>query len=90
MKPLTKAAHNRWYLDMLYDDGLVPALHAASRWFTNAVDQALIDGIVNGSARLAMNISRQARRINNGQVPTYALSLFVGATVLVVVFWLAV
>ena len=90
MKPLTKAARNRWYLDTLYDDGLVPALHAASQWFTKAVDQALIDGIVNGSARLAMNISRLARRINNGQVPTYALSLFVGATVLVVVFWLAI
>ncbi|MCE2466803.1 MAG: NADH-quinone oxidoreductase subunit L [Caldilineaceae bacterium] len=90
MKPLRKVAGNRWYLDTLYDDGLVPALHATSQWFTNAVDQTLIDGIVNGSARLAMNISRLARRINNGQVPTYALSLFVGATVLVVVFWLAV
>ena len=90
LKPLTKTARSRWYLDALYDDGLVPALHAASQWFANAVDQTLIDGIVNGSARLAMNISRLARRINNGQVPTYAFSLFVGATVLVVVFWLAV
>ena len=90
MKPLTKAARSRWYLDTLYDDGLVPALHAVSGWFTNAVDQGLIDGLVNGSALLAMNISRLARRINNGQVPTYALSLFVGATVLVVVFWLAI
>ncbi len=90
MKPLRKVARNRWYLDTLYDYGLVPALHATSQWFTNAVDQTLIDGAVNGSARLAMNISRLARRINNGQVPTYALSLFVGATVLVVVFWLAV
>ena len=90
MKPLTKTAQSRWYLDALYDDGLVPALHAVSRWFAQVVDQSLIDGIVNGSARLAMNISRLARRINNGQVPTYALSLFVGATVLVVVFWLAV
>ena len=90
MKPLTKTAQSRWYLDALYDDGLVPALHAVSRWFAQVVDQSLIDGIVNGSARLAMNISRQARRVNNGQVPTYALSLFVGATVLLVVFWLAV
>ncbi|MCY3660547.1 MAG: NADH-quinone oxidoreductase subunit L [Caldilineaceae bacterium] len=90
MKPLTKTAQSRWYLDALYDDGLVPALHAASRWFAQVVDQMLIDGIVNGSARLAMNLSRQARRVNNGQVPTYALSLFVGATILVVVFWLAV
>ena len=90
MKPLTKAARSRWYLDALYDDGLVPTLHAVSRWFTDTVDKGLIDGLVNGSALLAMNISRLARRVNNGQVPTYALSLFVGATVLVVVFWLAI
>ncbi len=53
---------------------------------SNAVDPDGVDGVVNGTGKLIGAFSTQLRRIQTGNVGNYALSLFIGVTVLVVYF----
>jgi NADH-quinone oxidoreductase subunit L len=88
-KPLGKLAQQRWYVDELYDRQVLRGTHWLSHWLAFAIDQQVIDRIVNWSAETAMAWSRSLRRLNDGLVPTYAFSVFIGATVLMAYFWLA-
>ena len=88
MKPLARIARHQWYLDALYDDLLLPYAHRLSQFLTHTVDQSGVDRLVNQIASVTFGLSRKARQWHNGLVPTYAFSLFVGATVLVAYFWL--
>ena len=53
---------------------------------SNSVDPDGVDGVVNGVGKSIRAISGQLRRIQTGNVGNYALSLFIGVTVLVVYF----
>ncbi len=88
-KPLGKLAQQRWYVDELYDRQVLRGTHWLSYWLAFAIDQQVIDRIVNWNAETAMAWSRSLRRLNDGLVPTYAFSVFIGATVLMAYFWLA-
>lgn len=89
LKPLGKLAQHRWYLDDLYDGQVLPGTHGLSQWLATYVDQRTIDHLVNWSSETAMAWSRSLRRLNNGMVPTYAFSVFVGAALMLTYFWLA-
>ena len=60
LKPLHTFLANKWYFDELYDataiNGTI-ALARAYRWF----DEKIIDGIVNGTARWTMGVTRGTR-----------------------------
>ena len=88
-KPLGKLAQQRWYVDELYDRQVLRGTHWLSNWLAFAIDQQVIDRIVNWSSETALAWSRSLRRLNDGLVPTYAFSVFIGATVLMAYFWLA-
>lgn len=90
LKPFVKLAYQRWYLDALYERHALRGLHALSQWLAQVFDQRLIDHAVNRAAQATMAWSRAARRLNDGMVPTYAFSLFLGAALLATYFWLAV
>ncbi len=88
-KPLGKLAQQRWYVDDMYDRQLLRGSHGLSQWLTTALDQQGIDRVVNWSAETALTWSRYLRRLNDGLVPTYAFSVFVGAALIVAYFWVA-
>jgi NADH-quinone oxidoreductase subunit L len=89
-KPLEGVAQHKWYIDDLYNAGIVRPLRWVGVWSASVVDKRTIDGAVNrfGSAHLILG--NALRRVHNGLVPTYALSLFVGVVVVVVYFVMAV
>ena len=81
-KPLEPIAANKWYVDEIYAMWIVSPLLALAQWFDRVVDQGVIDGAVTliGQANLA--VGGALRKVHNGLVPTYALSLFVGVVAL--------
>ena len=84
--PFEPLARNKWYVDEIYAAWIVGPLLALSDWFNEVVDQGVVDGAVNlvGQANLALGGA--LRKVHNGLVPTYALSVFCGVVALLLWF----
>lgn len=83
LKPVYQLIHNKFYLDEIYHRILVRPI----RWFSEEIlfkiaDVLLIDGIVNGLAQWVGYSSLVLRRIQTGQIRLYALSIALGAALL--------
>ena len=85
---------NKYWVDELYAAAYRPA---AALDFDNvlwhAVDEGLIDGTVNGSARLARESGGELRELQSGNARSYATWIVVGAvgvTVLLLGIWMKV
>jgi NADH-quinone oxidoreductase subunit L len=89
-KPLEGAAQHKWYIDDAYNVGIVRPLRWLSLWSASIVDNQIIDGAVNRFGQAHLIAGNALRRVHNGLVPTYALSLFVGVVVVVIYFVMAV
>jgi len=76
----------KYYVDELYDALFVQPLVGLSRWCARAFDLAVIDGIVNGVARLVVAWAAGMRRIQTGFVMNYALGILVGAVAVIAFF----
>ena len=76
----------KYYVDELYDALFVQPLIRLSRWCARAFDLAVIDGIVNGVARLVVAWAAGMRRIQTGFVMNYALGILVGAVAVIAFF----
>ena len=74
---------NAWYVDALYDRAIVRPLAQLSMVCARIVDAAVIDGAVNLSGRLVIAGAAGIRRLQSGYVVNYALTMLVGAVVLV-------
>jgi len=74
---------NKYYVDEIYDTAIVRRIVNGSIWLWEAFDVAFIDGIVNGIAALVNGAGAGARRLQSGVVGNYALSLLLGAVILV-------
>ena len=85
-KPLEPAARNKWYVDEIYQAWIVSPLLALSQWFDEVVDQGVIDGAVNMIGQANLAVGAAFRKVHNGLVPTYALSLYIGVVAMVVYF----
>jgi len=70
--------YNMFYFDALYDRLFVQPVVAFARFCANLVDPQVIDGIVNGLARLAAALGSFLRVLQNGYIRRYALTLFAG------------
>ena len=81
-KPLEPIAANKWYVDEIYAALIVNPLLELSRWFDRVVDQGVVDGAVNLVGQVNLAMGGALRKVHNGLVPTYALSLFVGVVAL--------
>jgi NADH-quinone oxidoreductase subunit L len=73
---------HKYYVDELYDRGIVRPILALSRWCAEAFDAGLIDGAVNGVATLIERAAGRLRRYQTGFVMNYALSMLVGVVAL--------
>jgi len=74
---------NKYYVDEIYDAAIVRRIVNGSVWLWEAFDDAFIDGIVNGIAALVQGAGARTRRLQSGVVGNYALSLLLGAVILV-------
>jgi NADH-quinone oxidoreductase subunit L len=74
---------NKYYVDEIYDAGVVQPIRIASEdglW--KVVDVRVIDGAVNGVGEIVGGSSELLRRLQTGSVRAYAASLFVGVVVI--------
>lgn len=79
----------KYGMDTLYEDILARSvlhrhLFQAFAWF----DRSVIDGAINGLARLGLGGGRVLRRAENGQLQLYAVAAFVGIIVLALILLL--
>ncbi len=74
---------NAYYVDALYDRAIVRPLYALSVVLARSFDLGLIDGIVNGIGRTVVAGGAVMRRLQTGYAVNYALTMLVGAVVLV-------
>ncbi|HKV03764.1 MAG TPA: NADH-quinone oxidoreductase subunit L [Candidatus Acidoferrales bacterium] len=71
---------NKYYVDEAYAALFVRLfLWISTRVFWHAVDQGVIDGIINGSARVARGSGSRLRELQSGNTRSYAAWVVVGA-----------
>ena len=86
---LHRASLNRWYFDDLND--LIFVRFGGTVAETAAVfDRAVIDGIVNSSAKVTQGAGDRIRRIQTGKVQNYALGIAFGLILLAAIVLLLV
>jgi NADH-quinone oxidoreductase subunit L len=74
---------HKYYVDEIYDAAIVRRIVNGSIWLWEAFDATFIDGIVNGVATMVSGAGDRMRRVQTGVVGNYALSLLLGAVILV-------
>ncbi|MCZ2111681.1 MAG: NADH-quinone oxidoreductase subunit L [Dehalococcoidia bacterium] len=88
--PLTIVFENKYFMDKLYEDLFVRTiLQKGWNRLLELNDVYVIDGIVNGSARLAREVSSRGRAIQTGQLQSYGLGLAAGVIIIVVAVFTA-
>ena len=76
--------HNKFYVDEIYDAGIVqPIFNISNSFLWKIVDVRIIDGFINGLAHIAEIGSGWIRRIQTGIAQNYAVLIVVGLLVLV-------
>ena len=88
--PLAIVFENKYFLDRLYEDVFVTRIMQRG-WnrLLQANDRYVVDGIVNGSGRLAREASSRLRFVQTGQVQSYGLGFVAGIIVIVIAVYTA-
>lgn len=79
LQPLPEILEYKYYLDILYEDVIVRygllrgTAYALSLW-----DQYVVDGVVNGTAKLTRFSGDVTRRAEIGQAQLYGAAMFIG------------
>jgi NADH-quinone oxidoreductase subunit L len=82
---LWKTLQRKYFLDDLYEQGIVRAVVGALAPATYWFDQRVIDGVVNGAGLGTRRLARGLRYVQSGQAQWYAAALFIGVVGLAVV-----
>ena len=89
-KPLRKMPRlleNKYYVDEFYDAAIVTPIQGVSRNFLwRSLDVQIIDGAINGIARLFGETGSAMRFLQTGFARSYAAIMLVGAIVLILYF----
>lgn len=81
---------NKYWVDEIYDFLIVDPYKRASRFFWRSVDAVFVDGIVNGVGATVVWGSGVLRRLQSGNVQSYALGMIAGAVAIAGGYWLFV
>jgi NADH-quinone oxidoreductase subunit L len=73
----------KYYVDELYDRLIVEPIKRASIWLWAEVEEGVVDGTVNRAGEFIRRDSVWLSRIESGFVRNYALSIFLGAVVVI-------
>jgi NADH-quinone oxidoreductase subunit L len=78
---------NKYYIDEFYDVVIVgPLMKISNDILWKTLDVAMIDGLVNGSAKIMDSFGKVFRKIQTGVAQSYAV-MFIGG-ILFVITWL--
>jgi NADH-quinone oxidoreductase subunit L len=86
VNPTYRLSEYLFKFDLYVIDGIVNGsakLTLLLSWLYERFDTYVVDGAVNGAGYLSMFFGRNIRRIQTGQLQTYALVVFLGAVVLI-------
>ncbi len=87
---LHRMLFNKWYVDELYTLVIIRPFHGISNFFWKIIDVIMIDGMVNGVARVVGWGSSVLRLIQSGYVQCYAVSIIFGTVALLVYYFLKI
>lgn len=80
---LHKILANKYYVDELYDAAVVlPVVRTSNKLLWKVFDIRIIDGAVNGTARLMNWMADVLRRLQGGVVQGYALAFVMGIVII--------
>jgi NADH-quinone oxidoreductase subunit L len=83
---LHRAVFNKWYVDEIYDALFVNPTKRLGTFLWKGFDVVVVDGIVNGAGKIVVACSKALRFTQTGYVHNYAMSMAVGAIVIVAVY----
>jgi NADH-quinone oxidoreductase subunit L len=89
LRILHRILYNRYYIDTLYD-WIVRYIVLGLSHIEQAFDAYVVDGIVNGVARLIIFFGRDIRYTETGRVQSYMIGFFGGVAVLAAVVFVLV
>src|SRR5262249_45875573 len=81
--PIRALLLNAFYVDLIYDRLIVRPLSALSMILAYGFDLGIIDGLVNVVGRAVVAAAASFRRLQSGYVVNYALTMLIGAVLLV-------
>ena len=77
--------YNKYFVDEAYDAAVVsPMIQGSESLLWKIVDKGMIDGIVNGMGSQAQSIGGVLRRMQSGNIRSYATWILVGSVVLLI------
>lgn len=80
---LHRLVYNKYWIDELYDFLFVNSIVNFSKLMWKKFDEAVVDGAVNGVATVVRAFGSVLRLLQTGLVKDYALSILVGAIVII-------
>jgi NADH-quinone oxidoreductase subunit L len=83
---LHRAVFNKWYVDEIYDTLFVNSTKRLGIFCWKGFDVKVVDGIVNGTAKLVGALSSVLRYTQSGLFQNYALTMVLGTVVMVAIF----
>jgi NADH-quinone oxidoreductase subunit L len=83
---LAPVVERKWYVDEIYNAVIVTPLRLIADLFAEVIDSKVIDGLVNGVAKISAGLGERARQLQTGAIPAYALSILIGVVALVAYF----
>ncbi|HJW74995.1 MAG TPA: NADH-quinone oxidoreductase subunit L [Thermoleophilia bacterium] len=81
-----RASFNKFYMDQVYEVAVIRPVIDGANWLWVFFDVKVIDGAVNGLAKVWGLFGAALRPVQTGRAQNYALGIFAGVFVLVVVF----
>jgi NADH-quinone oxidoreductase subunit L len=89
-KLLYTTLNNKYFVDEIYDATVVKPLVGGSRWVLwKGADAGLIDGSVNGVGTLSQKVGDALRRLQSGNIRSYATWVLFGSVVAIVAMAIA-
>ena len=80
--PLVPAARNKFYVDQIYGRGIVLPGKRFAAYLADAFDPKVIDGVITGTGALVARVAEAMRRVQTGYVRNYAITFFIGVTII--------
>ena len=80
---LFHALGHKWWVDELYQAIIVRPYERLAVFLAHPVDQIVIDGLVNGMGALVSSAAQSWRRIQNGYIRSYALTILFGVVLVI-------
>ena len=88
LRAMPRLLENKYYVDEIYNGAIINPIEGTSKWVLwKFVDVLIIDGIVNGVARLMSGIGAWMRGMQTGFARSYAAIILIGA--IAVIGWFA-